>query len=92
MKQFYAYIMSNHSQTLYVGVTNNLERRVYQHKIKLLSGFTSQYNLTKLAYYGCFRNIKDANAREKQIKGWARTKKLALIEVVNPGWHDLSSG
>jgi putative endonuclease len=73
MKQFYVYIMTNNSRTLYVGVTNNLGRRVYQHN-----------NLTKLAYYEYFGNIRDAIAREKQIKEWTRAKKLSLIEAVNP--------
>jgi putative endonuclease len=90
MKQYYVYIMTNHTGTLYTGVTNNLERRISEHKNKLLPGFTSRYNITRLAYYEAFNDIREAIAREKQIKGWLRAKKIALIESVNPGWKDLS--
>jgi putative endonuclease len=90
MKQYYVYIMSNVARTLYTGVTNNLERRVYEHKHKLLEGFTSKYNLTWLVYYAETTDIREAITREKQIKGWMRAKKVALIEEMNPGWLDLS--
>ncbi len=90
MKTYYVYIMINKSRTLYTGVTNNLERRVYEHKIKLIPGFTSKYNITRLIYHEEFSDINFAIEREKQIKGWLRAKKLALIEKVNPGWKDLS--
>jgi putative endonuclease len=90
MKTYYVYIMTNHSGTLYTGVTNNLERRVYEHKHKLVSGFTSKYNITKLVYYEEGNDENPALEREKQIKGWLRTKKIALIESVNPEWRDLS--
>ncbi len=90
MKQYYVYIMTNKSRTLYTGVTNSLERRVAEHKQKLMAGFTSKYNLTQLAYCEVFSDIRDAIAREKQIKGWLRSKKIALIESVNPEWKDLS--
>ncbi len=89
-RQFYVYIMSNASKTLYTGVTNSLERRVSEHKQKLLPGFTSKYRATRLVYYEVFSDIRDAIAREKQIKGWLRAKKIALIESVNPTWKDLS--
>ena len=89
-KEYYVYIMTNKSRTLYTGVTNNLERRVYEHKHKLMTGFTSKYNITKLVYYEAGDNINVAIAREKQIKGWLRAKKIALIESVNPEWRDLS--
>jgi putative endonuclease len=89
-KEYYVYIMTNKSRTLYTGVTNNLERRVYEHKHKLMPGFTSKYNITKLVYYEAGDNINVAIAREKQIKGWLRAKKIALIESVNPEWRDLS--
>jgi len=90
MKQYYVYILTNKSRTLYVGVTNNLTRRIYEHKNKLVSGFTSKYNLTRLVYFEETTDIKEAIAREKQIKGWLRKKKIALIESINSGWNDLS--
>jgi putative endonuclease len=88
--QYYVYIMSNKSKTLYTGVTNNLEKRVYEHKNKLKKGFTRRYNIAKLVYYESFLSIQDAIAREKQIKGWLRARKIELIELINPGWDDLS--
>ncbi len=92
MKQYYVYIMTNKSRTLYTGVTNNLERRVSGHNQKLIPGFTGKYNITHLVYYEEFTDIRDAIAREKQIKGWLRSKKIALIESVNSQWEDLSAG
>ncbi len=92
MKQYYAYIMTNRSRTLYIGVTNNLERRVYEHKHKLTPGFTSKYNMTQLVYYEVYDDVREAIAREKQLKGWLRTKKVALIETMNSEWEDLSVG
>src|SRR5437867_1285991 len=92
MKQYCVYIMTNEARTLYIGVTNNLERRVYEHKHKLIPGFTGKYNLTKLVHYEVTNDIRDAIAREKQVKGWLRAKKVALIEEDNPGWQDLSAG
>ena len=89
-KEYFVYIMTNKSRTLYTGVTNNLERRVYEHKNKLLPGFASKYNITKLVYYESGDDISVAIAREKQIKGWLRAKKIALIESMNPEWKDLS--
>lgn len=82
--------MTNRVRTLYVGVTNNLVRRMYEHKRKLVPGFTSKYNLTWLAYYEETSDVASAIAREKQIKGWRRRKKIELIESVNPRWRDLS--
>ena len=82
--------MTNKSKTLYTGVTNAIERRVYEHKNKLLPGFTSRYNITKLVYYEEYGDIHLAIAREKQIKGWLRIKKIQLIETTNPDWKDLS--
>ena len=90
MKQFYVYIMTNKSKTLYVGVTNNLQRRVYEHKNKMIQGFTSKYNITKVVYFEFFYDIESAIKREKQIKGWLRKKKIDLIESMNPEWNDLS--
>ena len=75
---------------LYTGITNNLTRRVYEHKEKLISGFTNKYNLTKLVFFEETREANDAIAREKQIKGWLRKKKIELIESQNPDWRDLS--
>ena len=90
-KQYYVYIMTNLSHTLYTGVTNNLEKRVYEHKNKLVPGFTSKYNINMLVYFETYNDIRDAISREKQIKGWRREKKIALIESQNPRWKDLSS-
>ena len=84
-------MMSNVSRTLYVGVTNDLQRRVYEHKQKLTPGFTRKYNLTLLVYFEATPDIRAALAREKQIKGWLRAKKVALIESINPNWLDLST-
>jgi len=92
MGQYYVYIMTNRSQTLYTGVTNDLQHRVYEHKQKLVDGFTKKYNLTKLVYYESTDDVRSAIGREKQIKGWLRAKKIALIESMNPQWGDLSDG
>ena len=91
MRQYYVYIMSSKSRTLYTGVTNNLRRRVYEHKHKLAPGFTAKYNITRLVYYEATSDIRSAITREKQIKGWLRAKKVALVESINPGWQDLSA-
>ena len=90
--RYYVYIMSNTSRTLYTGVTNNLERRVYEHKNKIFLGFTACYNLTMLVYFKESRDVQAAITREKQIKGWRRTKKSELIGSMNPKWIDLSLG
>ena len=90
MKQYYVYIMTNRSGTLYTGVTNDLKRRVYQHKQKLIPGFTQKYNITRLVYYETTQDVRAAIAREKQIKGWLRRKKIALIKSKNPNWVDLA--
>lgn len=82
--------MTNKSKTLYTGVTNDLQRRVYEHKNKIIKGFTSKYNIIKLVYYERTESIESAIAREKQIKGWVRRKKIDLIESMNPEWNDLS--
>ena len=89
-KEYYVYIMTNKSRTLYTGVTNNLMRRVYEHKNKLVAGFTSKYNIQFLVYYEMTTDVHAALAREKQIKGWLRAKKVALIDSMNPTWKDLS--
>jgi len=90
MSQYYVYIMTNRSGTLYTGVTNNLERRIYEHKRKLIPGFTSHYHIDRLVYYEVTSDIPAAIAREKQIKAWTRAKRVALIESVNRDWKDLS--
>ena len=89
-KQYYVYIMASRSRVLYVGMTNDLQRRVEQHKQKLVEGFTQRYNVTRLVYYEATNDVHAAIAREKQIKGWRRSKKTELIESVNPTWNDLS--
>jgi len=89
MAEYYVYMMTN-TTGMYTGVTNDLERRVHEHKMKLLPGFTSSYNLDKLVYYEDTNDVIAAIAREKQIKGWLRKKKVALINSVNPKWKDLS--
>ncbi len=89
MNQYYVYIMTNRSGTLYTGVTNNLMRRVFEHKHHLIEGFTKKYNITRLIYYEVTDDVRLAIRREKQIKGWVREKKIALIESMNPEWNDL---
>ena len=91
-KRFHVYIMTNgpRSHVLYTGITGNLSLRVFQHKNKLVPGFTNRYNLTRLVYYECFVYPDAAIAREKEIKGWRRNKKIRLIESMNPHWHDLA--
>ena len=89
-KQYYVYILTNKSGTLYTGVTNNLVRRVFEHKNQLVDGFTKRYNLKYLVYYEATDDVHSAIAREKQIKGWLRAKKLQLINSLNPAWKDLS--
>ncbi|MFZ1008419.1 MAG: GIY-YIG nuclease family protein [Candidatus Sulfotelmatobacter sp.] len=91
-KQFFVYIMTNNprSAVLYAGVTGDLRHRVWQHKNKLVPGFTSRYNLTVLVYYETFCYPDAAIAREKEIKGWRREKKIKLINVMNPKWDDLA--
>ena len=90
MKEYYVYIMSSISGVLYTGVTNNLPRRVLQHKKKTNKGFTAKYNVKHLVYYENTSDIGAAIAREKQIKDWTRAKKVQLINSVNPEWRDLS--
>lgn len=87
---YYVYIMSSKSKTIYTGMTNNLIRRVLEHKQKKTHGFTYKYNINKLVYFEATPDVRIAIAREKQIKGWTRAKKITLIESVNPEWKDLS--
>ena len=93
IKQYYIYIITNKNNTaFYVGVTNNLIRRVYEHKNKLIEGFSKKYNLDKLVYYEVFEEIEQAISREKQIKAGSRKKKIDLIEKFNTKWVDFYDG
>jgi putative endonuclease len=91
MKAFYVYTMTNRSRVvLYTGITNSLMRRVAQHQKGEIEGFTKTYKVNRLVYYECFNDPRDAIAREKEIKGWRREKKNALVATKNPEWADLS--
>ena len=92
MKHYYVYILSNKSRTLYVGVTNDLARRVDEHKQGIGSTFTYWYRITRLVYFEEGTNVEEAILREKEIKGWRRDRKVALIESQNPDWIDLRDG
>ena len=89
-KQYYVYIMASRSRVIYIGMTNDLRRRVEQHRQKLVEGFTQKYNVTQLVYYEVTNDVHSALTREKELKGWRRSKKIALIETMNPAWKDLS--
>ena len=91
-RQYYVYIMTNRSRTLYVGVTNDLERRVHEHKSGLVEAFTKRYKINRLVYFAETSNIEGAITREKEIKKWRRSKKIDLVEAANPVWKDLSEG
>jgi putative endonuclease len=82
MKQYYVYILSSYTRTLYIGVSNNIKRRVVEHKEKQIEGFTKRYNVDRLVYFETFREVNDALAREKQLKKWSRKKKIELIEGI----------
>jgi putative endonuclease len=90
-REYYVYILANESRMVYIGVTNSMERRMQEHKAKLVDGFAKRYNMTLLVYYEGYDYIEDAIAREKQLKGWLRRRKLELIEEDNPEWEDLSA-
>jgi len=91
--RFYVYVLQSSSRrSLYIGMTNNLHRRVFEHKTHRTEGFTDQYNATRLVYWQSFDDVYKAIAREKQLKGWRREKKLWLIGQFNPGWKDLAAG
>ena len=87
---YYVYIMSSRSKTLYIGVTNDLERRVYEHKNGLILGFTKRYKVNRLVFFEETSDIHEAITREKQLKGWLRQRKIDLIEASNPTWRDLA--
>jgi len=91
MKQYFVYIMSNKSRRLYVGITSKLFGRIFDHKNKIIPGFTSRYKFDMLVYYEEYSQVMSAIAREKEIKGWRREKKLKLILADNPDWADLSA-
>ncbi len=90
-KLFHVYILASRSRRLYVGVTSNLEKRLYQHRSKFVEGFSERYNINRLVYFEQFTDAINAITREKQVKGWIRQKKVALIEKTNPTWEDLSN-
>jgi len=90
LESYYVYLLTNRSKTLYIGVTNCLAKRVEQHRQRQVPGFTKRYNIDQLVYYEIFHEIHDAIAREKQLKGWTRKKKIALIQGGNPNWEDLA--
>ena len=92
MKHYFVHIMSSSSGTLCIGMTNDLARRVYQHKNKAIEGYTKKYGVTRLVYHETHNDVREAIAREKQIKRWRRSKKIDLIESLNPKWSDLSEG
>jgi len=90
--RYYVYLITNwNNKVMYVGVTNNLERRIYEHKNKLAKGFTEKYNVNKLVYFEETQDVTAAIAREKEIKKWRREKKNQLVNRMNPNWKDLSS-
>jgi len=90
MKRYYVYIVASLSGTLYIGITSNLERRMVEHKEGLIPGFTKQYGVIRLVYFEVYSDVRNAIRREKQLKGWRREKKIALIRSKNPGWKDLA--
>lgn len=88
---YYTYILTNWSNTvMYIGVTNDLQRQLYEHSYGIEDSFTHRYNVNKLVYYEYTEDVKAAIAREKQLKGWTRARKNALVETLNPDWRDLS--
>ena len=92
IKYYYVYILTNwNNRVLYIGITNSLERRIYEHKHKLVEGFTSKYNLNKLVYFETSEDSLLAITREKELKKWSRNKKDELIIAMNPDWKDLSA-
>lgn len=89
---YYIYILASLSGTLYIGITNNLKRRIYEHKEGLIEGFSKKYKCIKLIYFEEYHDVNEAIAREKQLKNWRREKKESLIKRLNPSWKDLASG
>jgi putative endonuclease len=91
MGQYFVYVLTNRSRTLYAGVTRDLERRLYEHRHEQIPGFTTRYNATRPVYCETTSDVRSAISREKQIKSWRREKKIALIQAANPTWKDLGS-
>ena len=91
MAQYWLYILASRSRVLYVGVTNDLIRRVLEHKSHLVPGFTRRYNVDRLVFFEATADVRVALAREKEVKGWRRAKKVALVEGQNPLWRDLAA-
>ena len=91
-KRYYVYIMASRSLNLYTGVTNSIYQRALQHKRGEIEGFTKKYHINRLVYYETFKYIGNAIAREKQVKGWTRAKRIVLIKSMNPTWQDLAAG
>ena len=88
--KYWVYIVSSRSGTLHIGITNNLERRMREHKSGEFEGFASKYHCNRLVYWEGFEDVQKAIGREKQLKGWRRSKKIALVESMNPRWQDLA--
>jgi putative endonuclease len=89
--QYFVYIMSSASRTLYIGFTNSLGRRVWEHREQRPGSFCGRYRITRLVYFECTRNVSAAISREKQLKGWTRARKISLITSANPKWDDLAA-
>ena len=92
MKRYYVYILGSETGTLYIGVTNDLQRRIYEHKCGLIEGFTKKYSVTRLVYYEETPEVNEAITREKEIKKWRRSRQIDLIKSMNSQWKDLSDG
>ena len=90
-KVYYVYILASHSRRLYIGVTNNLERRMWEHRAGRVRGFSARYATKSLVFYESTSDVRTAIGREKELKGWRREKKLALIEQENPAWRDIAA-
>ncbi len=90
-RTYFVYILASKPRRIYIGVTSDLEQRLWQHKNKVVEGFTQQYNIDRLVYFEDTSDVKSALEREKQLKGWRREKKIALIEATNATWRDLST-
>jgi len=90
MREYFVYILASRARVLYTGVTNNVDARVVEHSRGGMGSFTGRYKVTRLVYLESFSDIREAITREKQIKGWVRSKKVSLIESMNPEWKDLS--
>jgi putative endonuclease len=89
-RTYYVYILASKSRRLYIGMTNDLSRRIWEHKNKVVEGFTKQYNIDRLVYFEETSDVRSAIEREKQLKGWGREKKITLIETINAAWEDLA--